>query len=136
VRPHKRAQRRWAGESCDVKRRWRWQGIERNRLVGGDHVDLAALVAQGLCERIASRKRLREEEAGAVSEAAEGVDQAILALVRGHEIDSDTGLLERACGFCAHSGDSWASRPSRKRPPSMREAVNSTAVLLVKMIQS
>jgi len=103
-------------------------GIERNRLVGGDHVDLAALVAQGLCERIASRKRLREEEAGAVSEAAEGVDQAILALVRGHEIDSGHRPSRARVRFlCAHSGDSWASRPSRKtaRPP-WREAVNST----------
>ena len=111
---HQGEQRRWAGESRHVKGRWGRQRTAGGSLVGGDHVNLAALVAHGPDQRIAAGEGMNDEQAGAGSKVAQNANKALLPLVRGHEIHVGAGLLERPCGFCAHCGDAWAGHSGRK----------------------
>ena len=57
---------------------------------------------------------VREEQAGAGLEVAEGVHQSLLPLVGGHEIHVAAGLLDRPCGLRTHRGHARASPPGWK----------------------
>ena len=111
---HDGAQRRWAGEGRDVKRRWGWQRTAGSGLVGRDHINLAASVAQGLYEGIAAGKGMREEQPGAGFEVAERFHETLLPLVGGHEICAGAGFLECPRGFCSHCGEARTTPPGRK----------------------
>ncbi len=110
----KSAQCRWAGEGRDVEVRWGWQVTAWGCLVGRDRINLAALATQGLYQRLAAGKRMREQQTGAGSEDAEGVHQALLPLVGGQKIYAGAGLFESPRSFCAHCGHARASPPGRK----------------------
>jgi len=98
-----------------VKRRWRWQGIERNRLVGrrttstwqpwSRRACVSASRPASACGRGSGRcfrgcGRRRSGHPGRWSE--------------GTRIDSDTGPSRAACGFCAHSGTLGRADPVGK----------------------